>query len=353
MSFANSCSVTIDHTKCGASDSSNFPVLINSIDARFKTVGNGGLVQNASGYDIRPFSDSGLTTPLSYELERYGPTTGEVVMNVKLPTVSHSVNTVFYLGFGDSTISTDGSSATNTFSNSFACVFHFKDGTTLSILDALNLVAISGSPLPTAGVGQIDGGAAFASASSQYLETTTTGPGTAAFTLTGWAKATTFPNDYNPCLMNRGFSSNDYYGMFIRSADSKLYCVVQATAVVSYDGTGTKTVSTGAWTHLAMTYDSVNGLKSYVNGALDTTVAANGGANTTLIAMGIGRQRSTGTRYWNGILDEQRFASVARSADWILTEYNNQNSPSTFYTLGGTISGGGGASSLGFFRLAG
>jgi RHS repeat-associated protein len=35
----------------------------------------------------------------------------------------------------------------------------------------------------------------------------------------------------------------------------------------------------------------------------------------------------------NGLLDETRISNIARSADWILTEYNNQNSPSTFYGI--------------------
>jgi len=35
----------------------------------------------------------------------------------------------------------------------------------------------------------------------------------------------------------------------------------------------------------------------------------------------------------NGYLDEVRVSNVVRTADWIATEYNNQNSPATFYSL--------------------
>jgi len=38
---------------------------------------------------------------------------------------------------------------------------------------------------------------------------------------------------------------------------------------------------------------------------------------------------------WNGIIDEVRISNIARSAGWIATEHNNQNSPSIFYTIGG------------------
>ncbi len=38
-----------------------------------------------------------------------------------------------------------------------------------------------------------------------------------------------------------------------------------------------------------------------------------------------------------GTIDEVRFSNNHRSADWIHTSYNNQSSPSTFYTLGSEI----------------
>ncbi len=49
---------------------------------------------------------------------------------------------------------------------------------------------------------------------------------------------------------------------------------------------------------------------------------------------GLGRRLSDEDRFFNGILDEVRISNVARDACWIQTEYNNQDSPSTFYTVG-------------------
>src|SRR4029077_19209324 len=37
---------------------------------------------------------------------------------------------------------------------------------------------------------------------------------------------------------------------------------------------------------------------------------------------------------WNGNIDEVHISTVARSAAWITAEYNNQNSPGTFITMG-------------------
>jgi hypothetical protein len=46
----------------------------------------------------------------------------------------------------------------------------------------------------------------------------------------------------------------------------------------------------------------------------------------------------------HGMIDEVRVSSTARSADWITAEYNNQSSPSTFYSVGSASGGGGGVS---------
>jgi hypothetical protein len=44
--------------------------------------------------------------------------------------------------------------------------------------------------------------------------------------------------------------------------------------------------------------------------------------------------RADHTRKFNGYIDEVRVSKMARSGDWIKTEYNNQNSPSTFCKAG-------------------
>ncbi len=38
--------------------------------------------------------------------------------------------------------------------------------------------------------------------------------------------------------------------------------------------------------------------------------------------------------FLNGLIDEIRISNIARSSTWISTEYNNQSSPSSFYTVG-------------------
>src|SRR3989344_6655431 len=125
-------SVTLAEAQSGTADSTDWPLTIalgygpQAADADLKTVANGGYVQNSSGYDIRPYSDSALTTALTFELVNYDGVNGKLEMYVKIPTLSASTDTVIYLAFGDSGISTDGSS-TATWDSNFKGVWHLKE----------------------------------------------------------------------------------------------------------------------------------------------------------------------------------------------------------------------------------
>lgn len=342
MAYTYSRSITIDHTKCGATDSSNFPFLFSTTDATFKTVGNGGHVQNANGYDMAFFSDSGLTTPLNFEIERYNGSTGEYDAWIKAGTVSHTVDTVIYQGYGDASITTSQENITGTWDANFLAVYHLKDGTTLSAASSTGSNNGTASNTPTAGAGQIDGCGSFASASSQSI-TLGTGMAPTAVTMEAWVNATSLPNAYNTAIARDGVSN--FWAIYVKST-GKLAIYVTATGNVSYDGTGSHTLSTGTWTYLAGTYSTGAGLVGYFNNASDQTAAANGTLTTGAVATSIANDPANAGRFWNGLIDEVRISNVARGVDWLLTSYNSQKSPSTFYTLGAESGGGGGGSKL-------
>ncbi len=311
------------------STQTDFPVLVSITDARFKSVSNSGHVAGTSGFDIRPYTDTTLGTSITgYELERYNASTGEVVMWVKVSSLSSST-TPIVLGYGDASLTTDGSSTT-TWSNSFKQVFHMKDGTTLSLKNSVTGNNATNTNTVTAGTGQIDGCGSFASASSQQLASFDPDILTAT-TISAWVKATTLPAAYNS---PGGYDATSNNNVILVKSTGKLAMFIHASGTVSYDGSGTHTVSTGTWYLLHLVYSSSVGLIGYFNAASDATASANGNLNLGAgISPTIGNQASV-SRYWNGVLDEFRTSSVVRSADWITTEYNNQSAPGTFETLG-------------------
>ncbi len=330
------------------STQTDFPVLVSVTDARFKDVAHSGHVNRSDGFDLRPYTDSTLVTAITgYELEHYNASTGEVVMWVKVSSLSSST-TPFVLAYGDSGISTDGSSTT-TWSNSFTAIYHLRNGTTLSVADSTG--SHNGTNHgATAATGKIDGGAGFVSASSQYIDGGSTYAVPAAITVSAWVNATSFPNAYNTI---GGPNSTPLTGeaiIYVKST-GKLAMYVKASTQLSYDGSGTNTLSSGTWYYITLTYSSSAGLIGKVNAGSDGTAAANGALNTGGATYYIGQDIFAAGRFWNGTMDELRIASVARSADWISTEYNNQSAPGTFETLGTevAVSTGGNSNFFMFF----
>jgi RHS repeat-associated protein len=81
-----------------------------------------------------------------------------------------------------------------------------------------------------------------------------------------------------------------------------------------------------------------NNVTFYINGvALDTVTGTAGATANTDDNLRIGTTTTSGsstlTDLFSGLIDQVEVSNTVRSADWIKTEYNNQNSPSTFVTL--------------------
>lgn len=106
----------------------------------------------------------------------------------------------------------------------------------------------------------------------------------------------------------------------------------------SYGGnqqTATASWTADTWYHVALRYIGSTEAYFYVNGVLDTynsdtnPGAINGTENNPLtIARGYHNESSLGYLY--GGVDEVKLQSTAVTADWILTEYNNQSDAGAF-----------------------
>jgi Concanavalin A-like lectin/glucanases superfamily len=96
-----------------------------------------------------------------------------------------------------------------------------------------------------------------------------------------------------------------------------------------------------AWNHVVVTYNndsSANNPTIYINGASVTVTTRTSPSGTPQSDIGrtmrLFNYVGALTRGLQGYLDEVRASHSVRTASWILTEYNNQNSPSTFISVG-------------------
>jgi RHS repeat-associated protein len=326
--------IDLNHAKVANTDQTNFPVLISGVFSNLATVANGGFVQNSNGYDIIFSQDPEGATKLDHEVESYDPVTGTANFWVRIPTLSHTVDTVVYMFYGNSAVTTDQSNKTGVWDSNYVGVWHLPNGTTLSGADSTsngNTLTNNGSVAAAAGF--IDGAASFNGASA-YLSHANSGQfDSNTWTWDGWIKPTWASGapTADPCI----FGLRDPGGTRI-----SLHLNLNYSGIAAWNGSDvvswTSGMSQNNWYHAAFTYNN-GALALYVNGSLVSSQSQTQGSAT-------GRQFDIGystnsTEYWMGLIDEARFSSTARSGDWIATEYANQLSPSTFYAVEGPVTG--------------
>ena len=292
--------LTVDHAKCGSSDSSNFPVLVSISHSTLKTVAYGGHIQQTTTQsgpavaipaDLIFSADSSGNTKYPWEVESYDGTNGILVAWVKLPTVSYTVDTPFYMLYGDATISTPqntGSySPANVWDGNYKGVYHLAAGLSVNASTSGGLGNGTNNGA-TATVGKIGGGAGFVPGSSQWIDLANNGTHYTNLTVAAWVKFTSFSAIQD--LVSKGFdgTSNTEWELTMLTS-GKLYWRAYNSGAVRGVANSTATLSTGTWYHLVGTYNSANTTWTlYINGSQDTSTNAGAGPPSVAQKLEIG-----------------------------------------------------------------
>ena len=331
-------SITVDHTQIGTQDSANFPVLVSLTDDTLKTVSNSGKVQNENGYDINFYSDSGYSTLLNWEVELYDGVNGILIAWVKIPIISHLTDTIFYMKYGVSTITSfQGGIVGSTWNNNYTGVWHLPNGVSLSALDSTsngNNGSIIGAKA-TAGV--INGGASFVGATNQHISVGADlglAGTNSNLTIKGWAYRANV-GDHGAFVKfgnSTDVSGGDGFGIGVGAGDFE---DSGNNLLVLYEGI--RWLNTGqnfgiGWHQFAVTIDNLGKPTVYYDGVnvySDSGTNANkiGSLGASLANIGGYMSSTSANRYWTGNLDEVQILHTQISSAWILAEYNNQRNP--------------------------
>jgi RHS repeat-associated protein len=319
----------------GSSNLTNFPVLISVIDS------NLALSAQSSGNDILFTASDGITK-LNHEIETYVSSNGKLNAWVSVPSVSPTTNTVIYMYYGNSSASNQ-QSPTQAWDSNFIGVWHLPNGTTLGANDSTanaNNGTISGAGAVT---GEIGGGGSFNGTSNDI----SVGNGsslqfTGPITMSAWVNVAAFqtPNTNNwAYIIGKGYDGT-HEGYYLR-LNAQNSSVIQLNAG-SFGAANYSVLwpisgwSTNTWHQVVGTYDGTN-WNVYLDGVLKASNTQAAGAVSSGLGVYLGAQDISPSgiqRFWNGDLDEVRLSNIARSPAWITTEYNNQSSPSTFFSVG-------------------
>jgi len=245
--------ITIDHTKVPNTDQANFPVLISGAYSYLATTANGGNVTSSNGYDIFFSPDAAGTSILDFEQESYSASTGAINYWVRVPALSHTSDTVIYMFYGNSSVTTDQSSKHGVWDINYALVTHLSDNAANTVVadstsNANNLTNQTNTSSKTT-AGEINNGLSYNGSSdySSVFNNSSVDIQGSAITLEAWLKPTNSNAASSERLIVKEASGNTdpyvRYGLFRAQSGSS-----QLTFYISTGGSGSATSISGGST---------------------------------------------------------------------------------------------------------
>ncbi len=333
--------ITIDHTKVNGTGSHlNFPLLISILDSDLKYD-----VQN-DGDDIA-FSMDGKW--LDHQIEQfnqsYSGTHARLITWVRVPFLSTAFESQIRMYYGNSTINSR-QNPMGVWLSDYAGVWHLNEdpsGVPLQIKDSALPAsdgATYGSMTSSDQVPGIIGGALDFDGVNDYVDFGNPGEMqiTGEITVQAWLKVDYIGNDY--LIVKSG--EPGFRGWDI-SFDDDPGIAPDGWIMFRYSPDGSNTVITGyervkinQWYHVVGVFKPNEYSKLFLNGTQVAirTAGVSPSMNDPSLPLRIARRSDASTSYVNGIVDEVRVSTIARSNDWIVSEYSNQYDPSTFYSVG-------------------
>jgi len=314
--------ITINHSKVDAT-LINFPVLVSlNSDA--------DLASNAQedGNDIA-FTDVG-GSQLAHEIEYFDNDTGELLAWVKVPSLSGSVNTSLYLYYGNPG-APGQQDAAGVWDSNFVMVQHLSE-TSGTHYDSTSY-GNDGLPqgiLNQSAVGKVDGADEF-DGSDDYVEVANNDSLQLinAISVEVWAKANSF-SSYRTiaakddlCTFSEWWFGYNYLNKLDFKFNGQHGVSINSNTVITDSD----------WHHLVGVYNGSH-IYVFVDGTLDSTPLSCPNILNNVGTLNIGYTKYWNCCHFNGLIDEVRILNVSIDASWVATEYNNQNDPSTFHSVG-------------------
>lgn len=329
--MAHVANVTIQSSQVSA-DLTDFVVYVDLSD--LPTTEFWGTVANGGG-DIRVYKSNG-TTQLAREVVSCDTATDTGELHIKFTgTLSSSVDTVIQI-HADGTSSEPAVTATygrNAVWSDYNAVYHMSEHPALdSSGNGNDFTAENGAAAPTSFV--LGDGLSFDGNDNYTFQPfNNAGAEVTEYEISFWA-------EYDYSTPGDPFSFRDE-GLRARVFDNSGNILFQQQPSGSNPEVLHNNFSAATPYYYHWVYKKSTEYSLYVDGTFEDS-------DTTSLSLSKDRNDTTGffvgssyvsLSYFEGDMDELRFRKTITSSDWRATEYNNQNSPGTFYTVA-AVSGG-------------
>jgi len=328
--------ITINHSEV-TGNLVDFPVLVSvtdydlSVHAQF------------DGDDILFMDGSGVANKVYHEIENFDGASGELVSWVKIPSLSSTQDTEFYLYYGNPSCSSQ-QFLEKVWDSSYCGVWHLSD-----LLDSTSNDNDGTNHGTDYSLGKIGFAKDFVGINDDYIDI-----GDLPIPSNNIVNAGTFEAWINPregdssSIINkmdndlepdrRGYSFHLENNKIIFGAWSGTW-YANGDEIIAKTDEGLVTYET--WQYVAACVDlSQENIILYHNGQeKDSSIIINGNSPAYFydidLSEWLGAYRGEGfSTYYSGVIDEIRISKICRSSSWISTEYNNQNDPFSFLSFG-------------------
>lgn len=306
-----------------------------------------GSLTLAEAQSLRFFSDASLTTELAREVVSADE------IHVKVPSVSSSTEIWMNYDGIRSDYAVTATYGSNAVWSDYVSVLHM-DESSGNAVDSTGNGDWTDTNTVGSGTGQIEGGRDFVRANGEHFVTTRTGitGGMSELTVQFWVNPDTFADPMFIWSFERQSNPNDAYNN---------WALLNTNGTIQFgleNNSGSRSImnsstglSTATWQMVHTCWDGTT-LRAFLNGSADGTTAHSATTYSDASVQKFwGGNDAQSTRYLDGLLDECRVRQSYVGADWITTEYNNQNDNAAFWVA--TAVGGGGVVAPQFLGFAG
>ena len=284
-----------------------------------------GAHARADGYDLR-FTLSDGITEIPYERVSFSISGGLATAELWVKCDLATSGTYIYLYYGKSDAA-DGSNPTGVWDDDFKAVYHMNDATTSTIDDSTangNDGTKKGANEPVEAAGVIGKGQDF-DGEDDYIgcgnDDSISFSKTDPFTVSAFIKSDGVDSGVENSMLNKG----GLYGgwIFELLGNNKILLGLINSLGTQYRRNPTVTDLSGNWHLVIGRYDgSANrsGISIYLDGEF---VAAGSSLAIDDDIVCANDLEMSGYKKFNGVIDEARVSSTARSSEWIKFEYHN------------------------------